>query len=239
MDDCSRLPPARMGFSASNCAASPAPGANGPCATYRTSSVSMQNIAGRADRTGAGQPAAGNCPCCCSRSRPLSDAADGFLAKRFGWQSELGGVLDPIADKVLLGHGVRHLESYATGAAVADGGGGCARRHHRAGRRGLSHLHRAADGASLVHQQDSTRCVRQASYLAVVEPRKILAAARMGRSLWLGALVFATVDRQRHRLCPGVWPARGGGMKQLALGVRLRAERGIMKASRRAGTRKC
>jgi cardiolipin synthase len=32
----------------------------------------------------------------------LSDAADGFLARRFGWQSELGGVLDPIADKLLL-----------------------------------------------------------------------------------------------------------------------------------------
>lgn len=32
----------------------------------------------------------------------LSDAADGYLAKRFSWQSELGGVLDPIADKLLL-----------------------------------------------------------------------------------------------------------------------------------------
>src|ERR1700692_487512 len=32
----------------------------------------------------------------------LSDAADGFLAKRFGWQSELGAVLDPAADKLLL-----------------------------------------------------------------------------------------------------------------------------------------
>jgi cardiolipin synthase (CMP-forming) len=32
----------------------------------------------------------------------VSDAVDGFLAKRFGWQSELGGVLDAIADKVLL-----------------------------------------------------------------------------------------------------------------------------------------
>lgn len=31
-----------------------------------------------------------------------SDAADGYLAKRFRWQSELGGVLDPIADKLLL-----------------------------------------------------------------------------------------------------------------------------------------
>jgi cardiolipin synthase (CMP-forming) len=32
----------------------------------------------------------------------LSDVADGFLAKRFGWQSELGAVLDPAADKLLL-----------------------------------------------------------------------------------------------------------------------------------------
>jgi cardiolipin synthase len=32
----------------------------------------------------------------------LSDAADGFLARHFGWQSELGAVLDPLADKLLL-----------------------------------------------------------------------------------------------------------------------------------------
>ena len=32
----------------------------------------------------------------------VSDAADGFLAKRFGWQSEVGSVLDPAADKLLL-----------------------------------------------------------------------------------------------------------------------------------------
>jgi cardiolipin synthase (CMP-forming) len=32
----------------------------------------------------------------------LSDAADGFLAKRFGWNTELGAYLDPIADKALL-----------------------------------------------------------------------------------------------------------------------------------------
>ena len=35
----------------------------------------------------------------------LSDALDGFLAKRNGWQSELGGLLDPIADKLLLNTG--------------------------------------------------------------------------------------------------------------------------------------
>ena len=32
----------------------------------------------------------------------ISDGLDGFLAKRFGWQSELGGILDPLADKLLL-----------------------------------------------------------------------------------------------------------------------------------------
>ncbi|MFM1885023.1 MAG: hypothetical protein RL026_180 [Pseudomonadota bacterium] len=32
----------------------------------------------------------------------LSDGLDGFLAKRFGWTSDLGRVLDPVADKLLL-----------------------------------------------------------------------------------------------------------------------------------------
>jgi cardiolipin synthase (CMP-forming) len=32
----------------------------------------------------------------------LSDAADGYLAKRFNWHTELGAYLDPIADKALL-----------------------------------------------------------------------------------------------------------------------------------------
>lgn len=32
-----------------------------------------------------------------------SDALDGILAKAFGWESVLGGILDPIADKMLLG----------------------------------------------------------------------------------------------------------------------------------------
>jgi cardiolipin synthase len=32
----------------------------------------------------------------------VSDLLDGFIAKRFGWQSALGGVLDPAADKLLL-----------------------------------------------------------------------------------------------------------------------------------------
>jgi len=32
----------------------------------------------------------------------LSDALDGFLAKHFHWESRLGSILDPLADKLLL-----------------------------------------------------------------------------------------------------------------------------------------
>ena len=32
----------------------------------------------------------------------LSDGLDGFLAKRYGWRSRLGGLLDPLADKLLM-----------------------------------------------------------------------------------------------------------------------------------------
>lgn len=32
----------------------------------------------------------------------FTDALDGFLAKRFGWQTRFGSLLDPIADKLLL-----------------------------------------------------------------------------------------------------------------------------------------
>ncbi len=32
----------------------------------------------------------------------VTDAVDGFLAKTFNWESQLGGILDPLADKLLL-----------------------------------------------------------------------------------------------------------------------------------------
>ncbi|MEZ5898265.1 MAG: CDP-alcohol phosphatidyltransferase family protein [Hyphomicrobium sp.] len=32
----------------------------------------------------------------------ISDGVDGFLAKRFNWETELGAYLDPIADKLLI-----------------------------------------------------------------------------------------------------------------------------------------
>ena len=35
----------------------------------------------------------------------FTDAIDGFLARHFGWRSELGGILDPLADKFLLAAG--------------------------------------------------------------------------------------------------------------------------------------
>jgi len=32
----------------------------------------------------------------------ITDGLDGYLARRFNWQSRLGGILDPLADKILL-----------------------------------------------------------------------------------------------------------------------------------------
>lgn len=32
----------------------------------------------------------------------VSDGLDGYLAKRYGWHSRLGSILDPLADKILL-----------------------------------------------------------------------------------------------------------------------------------------
>ena len=42
----------------------------------------------------------------------ISDGLDGWLARRCGWQTKLGGYLDPLADKLLIG------VVYATLAAV-------------------------------------------------------------------------------------------------------------------------
>ena len=33
----------------------------------------------------------------------LSDGIDGWLARRYGWRSRLGSLLDPVADKAMLG----------------------------------------------------------------------------------------------------------------------------------------
>ncbi|MFZ2237377.1 MAG: CDP-alcohol phosphatidyltransferase family protein [Dokdonella sp.] len=39
---------------------------------------------------------------CISFIAAVTDALDGLLARRFGWQSRLGGILDPLADKLML-----------------------------------------------------------------------------------------------------------------------------------------
>jgi cardiolipin synthase len=44
----------------------------------------------------------------------LSDGLDGFLAKRFGWQTRLGGLIDPAADKLVLFGAVIGLCSVGT-----------------------------------------------------------------------------------------------------------------------------
>src|SRR5258706_14246679 len=41
----------------------------------------------------------------------LSDALDGWVAKRYGWQSWPGGGVDPIAEKPILAGGFRCLGS--------------------------------------------------------------------------------------------------------------------------------
>ena len=49
----------------------------------------------------------------------ISDGVDGFLAKRYGWTTELGAYLDPLADKLFVVQINSHwpyLLEYARGA---------------------------------------------------------------------------------------------------------------------------
>ena len=55
----------------------------------------------------------------------FTDALDGSLAKRFGWTSELGKHLDPLADKLLLVTMFLCLSMQATRAVVAHGAACC------------------------------------------------------------------------------------------------------------------
>jgi len=121
----------------------------------------------------------------------ISDAADGFLAKRFGWQSELGAILDPIADKLLLATvfitlSFMHLVplwlmivAVARDVIIVSG----------------AIAYRIVIGPLTAHpsfiSKVNTLC--QAGYiLAVVSQAKFLVPPEWV-STWLGALVFATV----------------------------------------------
>jgi cardiolipin synthase len=121
----------------------------------------------------------------------VSDAADGFLAKRFGWQSELGGVLDPIADKLLLAtvfvtlSFLKLVPLWLMAVAVARDAiivfGAAAYRMH---------IGPLTAHPSLI-SKINTLC--QAAFILAVVSRAKFSAPPEWLVTWLGALVFATV----------------------------------------------
>ena len=93
----------------------------------------------------------------------VSDAVDGFLAKRFNMQSEIGALLDPLADKCLLVSIYIALGHYRRYSAMARHPGGVARHHHR--RRGHRLVagrpadpNEAADGVEAEHRGAGGLC---------------------------------------------------------------------------------
>ena len=121
----------------------------------------------------------------------LSDAADGFLAKRYGWQTELGAVLDPAADKLLLATvfitlaGLQLVPLWLVVAAVA--------------RDAIivvgALLYRYWFGALSVRpsivSKFNTLC--QAAFILAVVGREQFSVPPAWAVMLLGALVFATV----------------------------------------------
>jgi cardiolipin synthase (CMP-forming) len=121
----------------------------------------------------------------------VSDAADGFLAKRFGWQSELGALLDPIADKLLLATVFVTLSLLklvplwlmlavvARDVIIVSGAA----------------LYRLVIGALTAHpsliSKVNTLC--QAAFILAVVSRAKFMVPPDWVIAWLGALVFATV----------------------------------------------
>ncbi len=121
----------------------------------------------------------------------VSDAADGFLARHFGWQSELGGVLDPIADKLLLATVFITLSLlnlvplWLMAAAVARDAiivlGAAAYRFF---------IGRLTANPSFIGKLN-TLC--QAAFIFAIVVRAQFSVPPAWVTLWLGALVFATV----------------------------------------------
>jgi cardiolipin synthase len=120
-----------------------------------------------------------------------SDAADGFLAKRFGWQSELGGILDPIADKLLLASVfvtlslMKLVPLWLMAAAVArDVIIVCGAASYR-------YFIGPVTAHPSVVSKANTLC--QAAYILAVVGHAEFGVPHAWVGLWLGALVFATV----------------------------------------------
>jgi cardiolipin synthase (CMP-forming) len=121
----------------------------------------------------------------------VSDAADGYLAKHFGWQSELGGILDPIADKLLLATVfvtlslMQLVPLWLMGSAVARDViivAGAA-------------SYRVFIGPVPAHPSMVSKCntLFQAAYILAVVARAKFGLPPLWVELWLGALVFAIV----------------------------------------------
>ncbi|MDP9090655.1 MAG: CDP-alcohol phosphatidyltransferase family protein [Pseudomonadota bacterium] len=120
-----------------------------------------------------------------------SDGIDGYLARRFGWQSALGGVLDPIADKFLLATvfvTLAYLKLVPLWLVIAAVGrdiiivaGAIA--------------YRVFIGPVTAHpsllSKINTFC--QAAYILIVLSREKFSEPAEWVAIWLGALVFATV----------------------------------------------
>ena len=121
----------------------------------------------------------------------VSDAADGYLAKRFSWQSELGGILDPIADKLLLATGfialsfLKLVPLWLMVAAVARDAiivaGAAAYRFF---------IGSLTANPSMI-SKFNTLC--QAIFIVAVVSRAQFSVPPAWVIVWLGALVFATV----------------------------------------------
>jgi cardiolipin synthase len=121
----------------------------------------------------------------------VSDAADGYLAKRFAWRSELGAVLDPIADKLLLAtvfvtlSFLKLVPLWLMAAAVArDAIIVCG-----------AALYRLVIGRLTAHpsliSKINTLC--QAAFILAVVSRAKFMAPPEWTIVWMGALVFALV----------------------------------------------
>jgi cardiolipin synthase (CMP-forming) len=121
----------------------------------------------------------------------VSDAVDGFLARRFGWQSELGAILDPIADKLLLATAfvtlsfLKLVPLWLMLAAVARDviivSGAAAYRIF---------IGRLTAHPSLISKLN-TLC--QGAFIVAVLSRAKFSLPSEWLVTWLGALVFATV----------------------------------------------